>query len=515
MARKTLTLAVAVAALSISTASSPVGGEYAAMLLALGGTAPSTVSTISGLLPDGLTLNANGTISGSPSTEERSFSTQVQNSRSPANGGNTAGCGATAGGGSEYDQSACGNVAPYPSPARGAAISSCRSVSAGTYHLSSRIGSSETAVCLNITGGPIVLDVAGFTVTGRIVGRSLKLSGTHIYSSAPGGGLLCSDSSTTDPGCIYLQGSDTTITAVLEIDHLTIANKDSSGANSARNLMIDWSGATAPLGTAVSAKIHNVTSTSATGPTSARIINLQVQSRVAYPEFSYNKVTCVSQAGSCQGIATYDNLNNLFHNNYLVNELSKINGSISDTARAVVCDGDTPGTGPGGGGCRMYNNYVVAEDGRAFRLRNVNSGRYTSSIHDNLVDRIVSGDSGEYIAAVHLCDPDSGQDDASAWSIYSNTFNVSGGGSIVMARNCNGFPPFRRNTINGTNWSGLLANVRVLGGGSSTLALLANAPITTTANPQSHVEPGATLKLCGSGTAGGGGRVTPVTCTTP
>lgn len=533
IASKSLTIAVTAAALTISTASLPegtVGAQYSAALQASGGTVPYTWSIISGSLPSGLALNANGQISGSPSTQgTSSFSAKVQDSSAPANTAsdsyeivvspttseNAAGCGATAGGASQYDQSACGNVAPFPSPAAGAAISACQNISAGTFHLTSNIGSSQTAVCLKITGGPVVLDLAGFTVTGRIVGSSFKLSGTHIYSSAPGGGVICSDTSGTDPGCIYLQGSDTTITAVLEVDHLTIVNNDSSGANSARNLMIDWGSTPSQLGTAVSAKIHNITSTSATGPSSARIVNVQLQSDFAYPEFSYNRITCLSQAGSCQGIVSYDNANNLFHNNFLSNQLSQINGATSDTARAVTCDGDTPGTGRGGGGCQIYNNYIEAEDGRAFRLRNVNSTPNTSSIHDNLVDDIVSGSSGAYIAAVHLCDPDSGQNDASAWSVYTNTFNVSDGGTILMARNCTGFPQFSGNTINGTQWTGLLADLRAIDGLSATLTLLNNSGVTTTAKPQSNVEAGATLQLCDSGTAGGAGVITAVTCAGP
>src|SRR5208337_2433811 len=131
------------------------------------------------------------------------------------------GCGATNGGTAQYDQTTCGNVAPFPSPASGTAISSCQTIATGgTYSLTTNLSASpnSTGTCLTLTNSSaIIIDLAGHTITGRVLGIGIILSGTHIYSSAAGGAITCSDSSANNPGCIYLSGSDTSITARFEV----------------------------------------------------------------------------------------------------------------------------------------------------------------------------------------------------------------------------------------------------------------------------------------------------------
>jgi alpha-tubulin suppressor-like RCC1 family protein len=88
-ATKSLSVTIAVAALSVTTTSlsgGTVGAAYSQSLAATGGTTPYAWSVVSGALPAGLSLNATsgaitGTPSGSPSTS--SFTVRVTDSTSP------------------------------------------------------------------------------------------------------------------------------------------------------------------------------------------------------------------------------------------------------------------------------------------------------------------------------------------------------------------------------------------------------------------------------------------------
>jgi hypothetical protein len=420
----------------------------------------------------------------------------------------TNGCGARTGGAAPYDQSTCGNVTPFPAAADRTAVSACGSFAAGTYHLTGNIGTAATATCLTFTSGPVIFDLAGFAITGRIIGNSIVLSGTHIYSSAAGGTLTCSNHSSNLPGCMYFSGSDN-ITEVLEFDHFTVVNIDSSSANSARNLMIDWGGATSSLGKAFSVKIHNITSTSATGTTSGRIVNLQIQASKARVEYNNNDVTCLAAASACQGMICYGTTDCKVHNNRAKNQL---NVGTLETARAFLCDGDA---GTGMNGCEIYNNYIDTQDGRAVRMRDVNSGVNTTSVHDNLIDNISGGSTGNYVAAIHLCDPDSGTNDGSGYAIFSNTFTLNNG-NVVMARACANFPQVRNNRfVCFSSCSGLLGNVRQSGTLASTLQLTNNSPVPLTSSPQTNAETNTILRVCNSGSAGGSGTIKVISCTSP
>ena len=199
-----LTVSTGVTPVQITTGSLPdgqVGVSYSASLAASGGTKPYDWSILSGSLPSGLTLDASGAISGTPTSQgTSSLSIQVQDSSSPAQTafqvyspsisasgtGPSVGCGATNGGATQYNQSTCGNVAPFPVAAGGTAASACGSIGAGTYHLTQNIGSTATATCITFSGGPVVFDFAGFTITGRIVSPAITLSGSHIQQCCRG-----------------------------------------------------------------------------------------------------------------------------------------------------------------------------------------------------------------------------------------------------------------------------------------------------------------------------------------
>jgi hypothetical protein len=154
-------------------------------------------------------------------------------------------------------------------------------------------------------------------------------------------------------------------------------------------------------------------------------------------------------------------------------------------------------------------------DARGVRFRVVKSGVNPTLVHDNLIDNIQNGSSGSYVAAFHLCDPDSGTDDGSTYNIYSNTLRFAGGasGNGLMARGCTGFPIFQNNTIVCISGScdGMLTNNRQ-GYGPGTLAIMNNDPVPLASNPQNNVESGNTTNYCSSGSMGGTGTATSITC---
>lgn len=408
------------------------------------------------------------------------------------------GCGATSGGMAQYDQSTCGNVAPFPIAARGTPVSSCQNLTAGIYHLTKNIGSSPEAVCLTLTTGPITLDFAGFQVTGRIVARDITASRSHVYSSAAGGTLTCADHSATAPGCIFISANDA-VRGALEIDHLTLRNTDGSSINSARNLYIDWGATASFVGTAPALRIHHITSTSATGLRSVRIPNIHVNFRYN-ADLHDNLITCLPTAAACQGIVAFGP-NARIHNNKIV--CQQLNTYSLETARAIACDSAK--------GCHVYNNYFDARDNRAIRLRDVENAPGAVDIHDNLIDNVTRGVTANYIGAIHVCDPDVGSNEGSNYVIQNNTINNKDG-VILMSRGCAGYPKFRNNRIGCiAPCSGMLASIRLpLVGSTTTFELRDNIPVPFTSAPQSLVASGASVLFCNTGTIGGEGKMTAV-----
>jgi hypothetical protein len=194
------------------------------------------------------------------------------------------------------------------------------------------------------------------------------------------------------------------------------------------------------------------------------------------------------------------------HNNRATSQLGV---GIDEVARNFLCDGDV---GTGMNGCEIYNNYVNTNDGRAVRFRDVNSGVNTTTAHDNLVDNIAAGTSGNYIAAFHLCDPDSGTNDGSSYDIFNNTLKFTSGNGI-MARSCTGFPKFRNNTLTClTTCAGLLGNVRQGFTTINTLQLSNNNPVPLISSPQTDVEINSIIQICNSGSVGGTGAINFIPC---
>jgi hypothetical protein len=319
-------------------------------------------------------------------------------------------------------QTNCGNVAPFPgAPSSPTLISTCsQTLVANTkYQLSSDLSCGATVLAITISGPNTILDFNGHTVTGGAL--LTDPNGDHVYSSVAGGTLTCNQDSGSLTACFYGNISTANLNTIGEIDHLTITNSSTGTATNSRNLLIDYgSVSTGTLLGSITTKVHNITSTSATGLTSTRIINLQVQgiahTTIAYPEFYDNFTTCQSTAAACQGIVAFGIYNAKLHNNKVINQLAS--ASSSETPRGTFCDQTD--------GCEMYSNYYNAQDGRAFRFRGSNNTHDVNSAHDDYIDNVVAGTNPNYVAAMHLGDPDTGTE-VENLTVNHNVINYTSG----------------------------------------------------------------------------------------
>ena len=180
------TLTVSAPALQI-TASSLPGGHiqtvYSSTLQATGGTAPYTWSLFSGLLPNGLTLSSNGTISGTPTLVGLfTFVIQVRDN-----------AGATASSTLSIDITALGPTVAFPGAQGGGALSVggrggavflvSNTADSGVGSLRACIDASGPRTCIFRTGGTIA-QLNSLTV----VNPFLTIAG----QTAPGGGIQIS-----------------------------------------------------------------------------------------------------------------------------------------------------------------------------------------------------------------------------------------------------------------------------------------------------------------------------------
>jgi hypothetical protein len=395
-------------------------------------------------------------------------------------------------------QTNCGNVSPFPAaPASPTSLAACGTLLANTnYQLTANLTSSTTTNCLTVNGPNTVVDFNGHSVTGGIL--VTDPNGDHIYSSAASGSFTCNQDSGSLTACLYGNISTASLTTLFEIDHLTATNTSTSTATNSRNLLIDYGSlATGTLSGSITTKIHNITSTSGTGLTSTRIINLQVQgiahTTIAYPEFYDNFTTCQATAAACQGQVAFGTYDAKKHNNKEVNQLS--NASSTETPRADFCDQTD--------GCEVYANYYDTQDGRAFRFRGSSNTHDVNSSHDNYVDNVVAGTNPNYVAAIHLGDPDTGTE-VESLTVNHNVINYTSG-LVSMQRDATAVT-ITGNTVN---------CVSCAGNGTPNLWWLritsANATqgsaLGTTFNggtpdaPQTQCDVGTSSLVCNSGTS--------------
>jgi hypothetical protein len=379
-------------------------------------------------------------------------------------------------------------ISPASSSLLGTAVTSCgQSLSPNaSYYLANDIGSDPTVQCLTPTGPGMVLNLNGHKITGTMKASNMDTNGVHIYN----GSVTCQDDDPSRPGCIYISSGSTSFSAILEIDHLALLNKSATSSNSERNLMIDFGSLSSNSVSGPNVKIHDNSSVSATGISSSRIVNLQVQgtahSNAAYVEFYNNATLCQSTAAACQGIVAYGLWNTKVHNNTLVNQLSDPNST--ETPRAVICDQTD--------GCEIYANTIDAQDGRAVRLRGTNNKNDVNSVHDNTINNVVAGTNGNHVAAFHIGDPDSGSEVENA-TIYNNTINAVDGW-VFMARSATAIT-IRDNTLNGSGSLSLL-DARSLGAPTQVYIMRTTVPSGTA---DSFCESGVSATVCKSGAASG------------
>ncbi len=397
---------------------------------------------------------------------------------------------ATSNADSTLSASATITVSPASSNPSGTAITACgQSLQANTtYYLANDIGSSGSSLCLTPIGPNLVLNLNGHKITGTLKAEAINVSGVHIYN----GSITCQDDDPNQPGCLYI-GADTdapAISAPLEIDHISWINTSATSNNSERNLMIDLGGTTKTTLSGPNVLVHDNTSVSATGISSSRIVNLQVQgtahSNIGYAAFYNNATLCQSTAAACQGVVAYGLWDVKVYNNTFVNQMA--NAASTETPRAVICDQTDA--------CEIYSNVFDAEDGRAVRMRGTNNKNDVNSVHDNTVNNVVAGSNQNEVAAFHIGDPDSGTEVENA-TIYNNTINATTGW-VFMARSATGIT-IRDNTVNTNTTVNLLDGRSV---GASTQVDLFRTTLSG-GTAQSFCESGVNVTVCKSGNVSG------------
>jgi hypothetical protein len=100
---------------------------------------------------------------------------------------------------------------------------------------------------------------------------------------------------------------------------------------------------------------------------------------------------------------------------------------VAESSRALLCDGLAAS-------CEFANNFIDTGNNRALRYRAFAEAGQPGPVswHDNRLDNIAHST----IAAVHLCDPDTGGNNANGLDIYANTFVLGPEATAVMVRGC-------------------------------------------------------------------------------
>jgi hypothetical protein len=178
------------------------------------------------------------------------------------------------------------------------------------------------------------------------------------------------------------------------------------------------------------------------------------------------------------------------------------NPRVDETPRAILFDQLHDHATDFG---EAWNNVIVANEGRAFRVR----GSYNVWVHDNQIESAQNWDKNtNYVAAIHLGDPDAGTDDLKDTRIFRNAISIARGGIAIFARNARDVL-VEDNTLKcrADCQDFLFASVRtpLEAGDDSRLTLRNNTgwgiPL------QTEVERGAQLNICNSGSASGVGEI--------
>ena len=484
-ATRALSILVQPGALSIITTSLPggtVGQAYSATLQAAAGTTPFSWSLAAGSLPPGLTLSSTtGQISGTPSTAGTfSFTARVTDANALTATRALSIIISAAGGqfGNVGDPYAEEGGAPDPAAIL---LSSCQALNTGfSYQLTQSVGTNASAICFDLQGPNIKLDLRGFTVTGRITLVNVDASGTIIFN----GTLNClHNDAGADAGCIRIQ-SGFGVSGQARFHHLTIRNTGNDGT---RDLHMDW-----PLPSQIagfSVRVFNITADVASQPNVARAHVLSLIGGNQTIEAHNNDLTCPGDARACQAILCFATADAKMHDN----RITMAQNTTDETGRALLFDGTDNG--------EAWNNIVFTNNNRALRIRE----SFNVNAHDNTFNSI-NGNAINYVAAVHLSDPDSGTDALNA-VIENNTFDMDDGIAVWIRNGTNVLVRFNTVTCFGS-CTGEFGRVRSPIAGSSDITFENNPTATVLVSPQIIVDNGASATVCKSGTAGGAGTIT-------
>jgi hypothetical protein len=456
------------------------GVAYNTQITTVNGVAPVTLTLASGTLPPGITLAANGTLAGTPTTPgffnftvqavdsasgtaSQSFSIVI--SPATASVGNTGNAYADEGG--AVDPSAI-------------AVSACGTLAGGgkSYKLTGNIGTDPTANCL-VVSGHLKLDLAGFTITGRVVMHDINWSGGTMFN----GTVNCTwpDNGGSDVGCINLTSTGD-VTASSRFHHLTIFNNGVNGVLGSRGMHMDWASKNR-LVSGPSVRVYNISGTVSGEPAVGRSSNLSLVGANLIIEAFNNDLTCASDANACQALICLGEFDCKMHHNHF--DMQQLGVGVLEQSRAMLFDGDTKGG-------EAWNNDVNTANNRGVRIRDSAHIR----VHDNVFHNITTPN----IAAIHLGDPDNPGSNADDLDVLIdfNTFEANGG-IIIMDRS--GFNAFvQNNTVTcSTNCNSLFAFART--GLKTVLDLNSNPTASLLTAPQTKLESGTTVNICKSGTA--------------
>lgn len=488
-----------------------VSQSYSSFVKASGGTAPITW-TIAGDGVSGIVIDStSGEISGTPSKSGMYRLTIVATDASNATTSADFTFVASA-------QTGAGNTGdPYADengidPAA-ASLTACGSLTSGkSYILRNNVSAGLGAVCFKLTGSDTKLDLGGFSVTGRIVGKSIDVNGTVIFN----GSVTCDFAdTTTDFGCIQLNDGSAVAQRQVRIHHVTLRQQSATSSSAARGMHIDWnlgSMAKNSLPDWVPAvRVSNVDS-SVGNSSGSRTPNLNVQGGGITVEYANNVAACQANSNACQGMVCYGTHRCRMHGSSLTMMSAP---TVNETARALLFDGGNSDSSDLG---EAWDNTVVVNQARAVRVRD----SINIWVHDNTFLAVNNattsqGTQQSYVGAIHLGDPDSGTNDLLKTYVYSNSFELGDSARVVFVRNAiNGIVTGNTFTCPGT-CNAEFGDVRspLTSGDKTVISLFNNPTASLLGTTQTTVESGAQVKLCNSGSAKGSGTSTAVATPCP
>jgi hypothetical protein len=419
-------------------------------------------------------------------------------SSTPATG--QSGCGAGLSGANIYNQATCGNVAPFPAaPSTPTDISAFPATlgAGGNYRLTAdcTLGGSNT--CITSNNSNTVIDFNGHTVSGRVICQ-FNCDGQEWYSSVAGAQLTCATTGGNNACANIVDSGHTNPT--FKFHHITLSNTANVASSSAFAFWLDWSGTTGPL----TVSIYNVTAsmTQSGDVSTTRTGNFRVQGQAnIITNFYNNDVTCGATTPVCQGLELFDAGGNIYSNYFHWST----NTSGTDTPRAIIADG-TFGTNPPQT-TNVYQNYIDVANGRAFRPKNQFGARF----HDNYVTNISNDGT---IGALHIADPDAGDNVGMNMLAENNNFQVSTG-AVAMARSGTGIilQTNKVGCIGGSCTGGVFAYARTPTGSVTRVVVKNNSSVSGVGfTSENKVDASAVLLNCNSGAVTGAGTSTSIAC---